>query len=482
MFNLIVGTGALTLPAVFAHAGWFLSLVLIVFLSFVSFITVTFIIESIACANATLQWRRIQTHRIDGVTRTLRLTMNKYIISLFSQESEAHQESNSSDEEVNEESAIISRPRVRNYYSLNERVELVQMTSLYFSKLGCTLFYIALCVYLYGDLAIYVAAISGTVSDIICHTDVNNTNDFDIPCWKDHETPKLEVYRFTVLGFILLIGPFTYLNVQKTKYLQILTSGLRWSAFLIMIILASVHMSKHEGATPEMFYFPGVPALIGSSVYSFMCHHSLPGLIAPFAEKKFVIKQIGVDYVLICAFYIILAMTGSFAFKHLYDLYTLNFIPSGTDDVGFFMRIILYFLGAFPIFTLSMSFPIIAITLQNNLKALFLDANLMESYNFFLRRLAFPTIAIIPPVIVAFCTTKIELLVEFTGAYAGAMIQYVIPACLVWAARRSCLRDFGGGAKNRYSSPFRSKLWVYFLLLWAVTSTIIVTINIFSRN
>lgn len=68
MFNLIVGTGALTLPAVFAKAGWLFSLIFIILLAFVGFVTVTFIIETMACANATKQWQRIQSHRIDGVS------------------------------------------------------------------------------------------------------------------------------------------------------------------------------------------------------------------------------------------------------------------------------------------------------------------------------------------------------------------------------------------------------------------------------
>lgn len=65
VFNLIVGTGALTLPAVFAQAGWLLSLLLIVMLAFVGFVTVTFVIESMACANATIQWRKIESHKVD---------------------------------------------------------------------------------------------------------------------------------------------------------------------------------------------------------------------------------------------------------------------------------------------------------------------------------------------------------------------------------------------------------------------------------
>lgn len=65
VFNLIVGTGALTLPAVFSQAGWLLSLGLIIMLAFVGFVTVTFIIESMACANATVEWRKIESHKVD---------------------------------------------------------------------------------------------------------------------------------------------------------------------------------------------------------------------------------------------------------------------------------------------------------------------------------------------------------------------------------------------------------------------------------
>lgn len=60
VFNLIVGTGALTLPSVFAKAGWFLGLLVIIILAGISYMTVTFIIETIACANAVINWKRLQ--------------------------------------------------------------------------------------------------------------------------------------------------------------------------------------------------------------------------------------------------------------------------------------------------------------------------------------------------------------------------------------------------------------------------------------
>ncbi|GAA6110829.1 transmembrane protein 104 isoform X2 [Tachysurus ichikawai] len=37
--------------------------------------------------------------------------------------------------------------------------------------------------------------------------------------------------------FVLLLGPFTFFNAQKTKYLQILTSLMRWIAPLTRAVL-----------------------------------------------------------------------------------------------------------------------------------------------------------------------------------------------------------------------------------------------------
>ncbi|CAG0902433.1 unnamed protein product, partial [Cyprideis torosa] len=58
IFNLIVGTGALTLPAAFAHAGWALSLLILTILAFMSYMTTTFVVESMAAANAVIRLAR----------------------------------------------------------------------------------------------------------------------------------------------------------------------------------------------------------------------------------------------------------------------------------------------------------------------------------------------------------------------------------------------------------------------------------------
>lgn len=351
------------------------------------------------------------------------------------------------------------------------------MAGLYFNKFGRTLFYLSLCIYLYGDLAIYTAAVSKTMCDIVCQNQ-NDTENFNLPCWENSPVPKINIYRIFVGIFLVLVGPFSYFNVQKTKYLQIFTTTMRWVAFSLMITLATVRIFEHgaEG-NPEAVTFNGLPALIGASVYSFMCHHSLPSLITPFVEKQHVVRQLALDYILICSFYILLALTGIFAFKDLYDLYTLNFVPDSSEKETVFMQIVMYFLRLFPVFTLPTSFPIIAITLRKNLESLFLDEHIRERSNFVIKKLTFPTLAIVPPVLVALFTHNLRSLVKITGSYAGACIQYFIPAFLVFYARKYC-KTYIGEIKNKYASPFKSIFWIILILCWAISCIILVTVNL----
>ena len=74
------------------------------------------------------------------------------------------------------------------------------------------------------------------------------------------------------------LGSFVFTDVTKTKLLQIVTSFMRWLAFIVMITLAGIRLSRGKVFNPPVAEFSGVPNLFGVCVYSFMCHHSLPSL------------------------------------------------------------------------------------------------------------------------------------------------------------------------------------------------------------
>ena len=117
-------------------------------------------------------------------------------------------------------------------------------------------------------------------------------------------------------------------------------------------------------------------------------------LVTPIRRKSRLFGLVALDYSCILVFYFLLAFTAIFAFDELNDLYTLNFQP--TPGEPWYKLVVHYFLSLFPVFTLSTSFPIIAITLRNNLKALFLTEGRM--YSWCTRQCVFPLLAIIPPV------------------------------------------------------------------------------------
>lgn len=471
IFNLIVGTGALTLPAVFSRAGWVLGLSVILILAFISFVTVTFVIEVMASANAIVTWRQIQ-HR-------------KRVMQTLGESGP----SNSDSEDTPLVTAYSTSPdrsdTTYRYYIIHDKIEMGQMASIFFNKFGTTLFYLCLAIYLYGDLSIYGAAVAKSMADVACtYQPTNLTCNDTIPdsevCWEGSTLDRTDAYRMFLTIFVLTLGPFVFFNIQKTKYLQLLTSAIRWIAFTIMIVYA-VRKLAIDGVqgNPPLANISGIPSLFGACVYSFMCHHSLPALVAPIANKSTLNRSLAFDYVLIASFYLLLALTGAFAFEHLDDLYTLDFGPRGSGDCSkssnIFMLIIEYFLALFPVFTLSTSFPIIAITLRNNLQSLFLydDTN----YNLCLRKLIFPILAVMPPYLIAMSTKDLSKLVGVTGSYAGTGIQYLIPTFLVYYARKKTNKIIGLGVINKFASPFSSNFWLIFVIVWAIACMFLVSVN-----
>ena len=249
-----------------------------------------------------------------------------------------------------------------------------------------------------------------------------------------------------------------------------------FSAFGMMIVLTLIRLSKNEGeGHPAVADVTGVPDLFGVCVYSFMCHHSLPSLITPIKDKSFLYKFLAGDYFLILVFYLLIAFTGIFAISDINDIYTLNFFPTNGEDNDIIthVKFIQYFLALFPVFTLSTNFPIISITLRNNLKAI--GHNPERPYTFVVDRIVFPLLALLPPMGVSLATNQVEFLVGITGSYAGAGIQYIIPALLVYLARKQTASLFP--ERNQHASPFKGMIWIGFVCVWAILCIGFVTVN-----
>lgn len=471
VFNLIVGTGALTMPGAFLAAGWLLGLFFVVVLAFMSYMTTTFVIETMASANAII---RLDCQR--------------------SVQDAAHNDADSASGSGDERQSLLhkdessSEDPASDLFEISTKVEMGQMVSLFFNKVGVTLFYIALVFYLYGDMAIYAAAVPKSLRDVTCTyvgsgMGCNETITDDSPCWASVPSiTRSDTYRIFLACFLLLLGPFVFFNIQQLKYLQLFTALIRWLSFFTMIVLACIQLAKGRGqGKPDLVLFSGIPMLFGVCVYSFMCHHSLPSIATPISNKSRIHSLFAADYSLILVFYLVLSLTGVFTFANIKDLYTLNFQPNpcfpSVDPVNS-VDFIGYFLALFPVFALSSNFPIIGITLRENLKTLFLQGG--RTYPWFVDRILFPVMALLPPVTIAMVTNSVEILVSITGSYAGVVIQYIVPACLVYMAQRSIRQRVGDdemASKNKHRSPFGHSLWMLFVLVWSVVCVAAITIH-----
>jgi amino acid permease len=494
VFNLIVGTGALALPKAFQTAGYVLGTLLLLVSAFMSYICATFIIETMSVSNAILKRNREnEVNQLYGL------------------------ESSNDEAEGSAEENYVQQKRS---FDITQKVELSEMAYLVLGKIGVIMTYLFLTLYLFGDLAIYSTTVPKSLMNVLCESPNVTIITNDLPCYQNHfdDFSRLSVYRICVALFACFCFPMVIAGMTKTKYIQLATTVSRWTAFTLMIVLASMQLFR-EGpqASPPAADIKGFGSLFGVSIYAFMCHHSIPGLLTPIRNKKnFNYKLIGV-YGVIFIFYCTLSVTGLFAFSVVQDVYTLNFLHD--DKTSLVYSLIDYFLALFPVFTLTSSYIIVAITLSNNLKILLTmlqnsnntESNdleseaLLESSSdredmidlrspvptstssptnnrsaFFdqISPFIFPFIAIFLPTILSFFNDNVLVLASITGSYPGVGVQFIIPSCLVIGARKYANSQLHHPVPETIRSPFKQNFWPYLTLLWAAFTIVNVTIHL----
>ena len=123
------------------------------------------------------------------------------------------------------------------------------------------------------------------------------------------------------------------------------------------------------------------------------------------------------------------------------------------------------------VFVVATSYPLIAITARNNVQQI-LESSFKRSLNGLAMRILLSLGVSLPPLLIAVASADVGILISFTGLFCGVFIQYVIPAVLVWYARRRH-REMTDAA-NPHRSPFAHRAWVWFILVFSASSLITV--------
>ncbi|PRP84336.1 transmembrane protein [Planoprotostelium fungivorum] len=428
IFNLIVGVGSLNLPSGFAAAGLIQGCIFLGIMGFLAFITVTWIIEVLAAGNALLSLEKSGKSEIHPEEETYRRTV------IYDDKTPLIQN-------TDHETMLGEESR----FQIKDRIELGMLARLFLGDIGQK-------IYLYGDLSIYAVIVSNSLTEFIPLGSL--TQD--------------EAYYIWLTIFTLCMVPLTFFNFQKTKYLQYGTLATRNIALFMMIIFAIVFLCKGEGAPKESvpwFTPQGTPNMFGVGIYAFMCHHSLPSLVTPIKNKSRltlllagVFLSIGIVYVTLCS-----TAVAAFGNTGIQGLYNNNFRHVNWMSDGL-ANVVGGFLALFPVFTLTSNFPLIAITLRNNLTILF--PSMKGSFG---KQIQLSLIATIPPIALSYVcgmrrTDAAKILIAVTGSYPGLCIMFIIPAALVYAARRR-MKSVLPGEKNPHSSPFAHLFFVIAIMV-----------------
>lgn len=189
-------------------------MIVILILALISFISVTFVIEAMASANALIKWKRIQHNKQEVNVQDSNESLSEGIESIKETISEDCEDTPL----VNQLADNLEQNELTyRYYVIDEKIELGEMASMFFSKFGIILFYTCLIVYLYGDLSIYGAAVAKTLADVVCtyipeNFTINDTIPDTAACWKNSKYNRQDAYENYLVGSKNIIFTLEYLD------------------------------------------------------------------------------------------------------------------------------------------------------------------------------------------------------------------------------------------------------------------------------
>jgi len=398
MLNMVLGTGPLTLPYAFKQAGLLLGAVFLGVMMSFSFITATFVIEGLAMANR------------------LKCSAGKTL----EEGSECSAGAAHSDDST-QESILSAQQEVQE--EIVERFEIGKIAEAVMPPRLRTLSYLVLILYAYGVLTVYV--ISGCASVA-----------------KEVGTIRgIDPYRPLLCCFVLLVSPICLLDFQRTRPLQ------------------------RKLADIPLWNPAGLPSLFGNAAFTFMIHHSIPGLVFPLRRHQASHRAIACTYVFSYGLYLALCGLALLSFGdvtweecentpshpcEIHGLFNTNF--SSADYQWAAKFVVLY-----PILVVSV-FPLVAITLRNNLKA-FCGWPSTASSSLDVHNLLFTLLAIGPPFAVATITRDVQVVMKYVGCYFGLGLMFLVPSLIFLYSRRAAADTALGLPSLRAPVGGRAAAW-----------------------
>lgn len=296
-------------------------------------------------------------------------------------------------------------------------------------------------------------------------------------------------YYIVLLLFAIIVVPLALMNVGEQATMQLVMTVYRFSAFAVMFVTlviglaygsnpnvtAPVANSTVNGTTPtpplpdpnahaaytDLLAWSGFAGVFSTAAVALNFHWVLPEIVQPLQPpSRQHVRGMAASALLVAAsFYLLFGLLGAVFFgSNTYPLATLNW-ASYTGRLGGWggplsdRLLISYFVQfwvmLFPVLDMLSIFPMVGISLGNNLAQFAPDA-FKDRFGPRSILIVSRLLATVPPLIAAGALGKINHIFDISGLFAF-FLQIFFPAALQLLSRRLCARTWGIGS---WITPF----------------------------
>lgn len=522
--NYILGVGVVGVPYAFSKSGWLLGSALVIVITLISYMTVMWVAEAGERAEIIKEQQQLRAtivkHNNTGPTRTnniLTVTPTTTTTNNVQQFS------------TNEHTPLLIYHSNNNSSLLldigcTENFEVTDLVKLFLGPIHYNLYQISLLALMFIGLLAYTQVFCVTVRALLFASEKDDT----------------AVGLFLpLLVFSAIVIPLSCIELEEQIYMQAILSLMRFVVIFAMILGSAVGLflshknissngdlannSKHFPA--PIVNFSGFGVAFSTALFSQLFQHSVPGLIRPLLKRpqstrKRIRVVFGASLLTTCSLYLLLGITtSSYFLQDTNPSVNLNFVgyANGLNPTKPWVKRICialnnYIVVLFPALDTLSVFPLVAITLGNNLFA----ASSPRIVNILSNRLLFFTpsnykqhttinstyydsvenpinsttrmrvkvatiffrlCAAVPPLIGSLFATDLSFSLQLAGV-AGVYVAFVAPSLLQSNSTKLVEALFGTTSTTIYSGWYSRSSLPAFVLCFAAFSFVIVCIQI----
>ena len=469
LLNFVLATAVFTIPFPMHEVGIFLGTIILAITCFISVVACTFIIESLALKNAILKQENSILERAileneqeqkdlldkeeKGEEQKEEGLINKekekdkdrptFIskTSLASNIEEIQNDKDNKKELLNQDDDDLIKGNVpdediierSNTLYIYKRFEISKLSES-LPKLGYYFVVLTIIFYLYIGVTSNGIIAGNNLKDIIGKT-------------IGIEMPGYSYYIIVVCFFIITII-IALNNIKHLKKFSMFIMIMRF--VIIFLILGSCFYSMGKYGVASFSNIPkfdisNITVMIGNSLFVFMSHHSIPGMVENFTPQKRLIKLLIIGYLFSLLFIVVYSYVGLFAFadptyscdkEHPFPIaiqstFSSNFL--GLPVIG-------YIINYYPILNVITS-GMQLITLRNNIleaiagcsRELSRKLNFAEQPGFFslVKNFGFNTVVALPPIAIGLSLQNIQSLMKYFSSILGFLLMLVVPVLVV---------------------------------------------------